>query len=72
MPKPTYKQVIAIEYCEKYIDFSTRAIARLLIKDHPLDLPNQMHVQWCKGLEMKARAERVFLKVEIPKLKNNL
>jgi len=37
MPKPTYKQVIAIEYCEKYINFSTRAIARLLIKDHPLD-----------------------------------
>ena len=37
MPKQTYKCDIAIEYCEKYIDFSTRAIARLLIKDHPLD-----------------------------------
>jgi len=37
MPKPTYKCDIAIEYCEKYIDFSTRAIARLLIKDYPLD-----------------------------------
>ena len=37
MPKQTYKCDIAIEYCEKYIDFSTRAIARRLIKDHPLD-----------------------------------
>lgn len=35
--KPTYKREIALEYCEKYKDFSTRAIARLLTKDYPLD-----------------------------------
>lgn len=37
MGKKTYKREIALEYCQKYHNFSTRAIARLLIKDHPLD-----------------------------------
>ena len=33
----TYKREIALEYCTKYENFSTRAIARLLLKDFPLD-----------------------------------
>lgn len=37
MAKKTYKREIALEYCAKYENFSTRAIARLLAKEHPLD-----------------------------------
>lgn len=35
--KPTYKQQIAFEYLQKYPNASTRAIARMLIADYPLD-----------------------------------
>jgi hypothetical protein len=35
--KSTYKQSIVLEYLQKYPNASTRAIARMLINDYPLD-----------------------------------
>lgn len=58
MAKPTYKNKIAIEYCEKYKDFSTRAIARLLVKDFPLDFTESNArplVQYVRGEKTNAK-----------------
>ena len=52
MGKKTYKNEIAVNYCEKYINFSTRAIARLLVKDFPLDFKEvnaRSIVQYCRN-----------------------
>jgi predicted phosphodiesterase len=48
----TYKREIALEYCTKYHNFSTRAIARLLLKDFPLDFTensSRSMVQYIRG-----------------------
>ena len=52
MAKKTYKREIALEYCTKYENFSTRAIARLLKKDFPLDFTEnnaRSMVQYIRG-----------------------
>lgn len=71
MPKKTYKREIAIEYCEKFIDFSTRAIARLLIKDFPLDFTESN----ARGMVQHVRNERSGRKGELdprsPETKKN-
>ena len=62
----TYKREIALEYCTKYQNFSTRAIARLLLKDFPLDFTEsnaRSMVQYIRGErnnrngELKPRTE---------------
>jgi predicted phosphodiesterase len=53
----TYRHDIVIEYCEKYKDFSTMAITRLLIKDFPIDFNEtnaRAFVRRIRG-EMKGR-----------------
>jgi hypothetical protein len=56
----TYKREIALEYCTKYQNFSTRAIARLLLKDFPLDFTEsnaRSMVQHIRGEKGKGKGE---------------
>ena len=56
----TYKREIALKYCTKYENFSTRAIARLLLKDFPLDFTEsnaRSMVQHIRGEKGKGKGE---------------
>jgi predicted phosphodiesterase len=56
----TYKREIALQYCTKYQNFSTRAIARLLLKDFPLDFTEsnaRSMVQYVRGERNNRKGE---------------
>ena len=42
-----YLTKIAIEYCEKHPDMPTRTLARLLVKNYPLDFTGESHARGC-------------------------
>jgi predicted phosphodiesterase len=68
MRKPTYKNEIALEYCKKYENFSTRAIARVLAKDYPLDFKENN----ARSIVQHIRGENFFKKATVKQRSENL
>lgn len=68
MRKPTYKNEIALEYCKKYENFSTRAIARVLAKDYPLDFKENN----ARSIVQHIRGENFFKKATVKQRSENV
>jgi predicted phosphodiesterase len=68
MRKPTYKNEIALEYCKKYENFSTRAIARVLAKDYPLDFKENN----ARSIVQHIRGENFFKKPTVKQRSENV